>query len=92
MTAVPIDPANNDRYEEAMATAKSIILDGLKDHIVPHIAEKNTTWEMWEALNKLYQHTSVERKMLLENQLLSYQMQKGEQISTFLGRLKEIRD
>lgn len=30
--------------------------------------------------------------MLLENQLRSYQMQKGEQIDPFLGRLKEIRD
>ena len=30
--------------------------------------------------------------MLLENQLRSYQMQKGEQIDHFLGRLKEIRD
>ena len=30
--------------------------------------------------------------MLLENQLKSYQMQKGEQIDTFLGQLKEIQD
>ena len=30
--------------------------------------------------------------MLLENQLWSYQMQKGEQINVFLGGLKETRD
>jgi len=47
---------------------------------------------MWEALKKLYQHTSVQRQMLLENQLQSYQMQKGKQIDPFLDRLKEIRD
>ena len=35
------------------------VLDRVKDHVVPHIAEKDTTNEMWEALNKLYQHTSV---------------------------------
>lgn len=90
--AIAVDPADNDRYEDAMARAKSIILDGVKDHIVPHIAEKNTTQEMWEALTKLYQHTSMQRKILLENQLRSYQMKKGEQIDPFLGRLKEIRD
>ena len=67
MIAIPVDPADNERYKDAMARAKSIILDGVKDHIVPHIAEKNTTHEMWEALTKLYQHTSVQRKMLLEN-------------------------
>ena len=76
--AILVDPAENDKYEEAMARAKCIILDGVKDHVVPHIAKKETSNEMWEALKKLYQHTSVQRGMLLENQLQSYQMQKGE--------------
>lgn len=75
-----------------MARVKSIILDGVKDHVVPHIFEKETTYEMWEALNKLYQHTFLQRRMLLENQLRSYQMKKGEPIDTFLRGLNEIRD
>jgi len=61
-----------------MAKAKCIILGGVKDHVVQHIAEKETTKEMWNALKKLYQQTLVQRKMLLENQLRSYQMQKEE--------------
>jgi len=52
--AIPIDPTENDKYEEAMASAKSIILDGVKDHVVPHIVEKDMANEMWEALKKLY--------------------------------------
>ena len=71
-TAVPVDPAENEKYKEEMANAKCIILDGVKDHVVSHITEKDTANEMWEALKKLYQHTSVQRKMLLENQLRSY--------------------
>ena len=63
---VPIDPAHNDRYEDAMARAKSIILDGVKDHVVPHIVEKEMENEMGEGLKKLYQHTSLQRRMLLE--------------------------
>lgn len=90
--AIPVNPNDNDKYKEVMARAKSIILYGVKDHVVPHIAEKETTYEMWEALKKLYQHTSVQRIMLLENQLRSYQMKKGEPIDTFLGGLNEIRD
>ena len=72
--AIPVDPVENEKYEEAMAKAKCIILNGVKDHVVTHIAEKGTTSEMWDALKKLYEHTSVQRKMLLENQLQSYQM------------------
>lgn len=85
--AIPVDPNDNVKYEEAMARGKCIILDGVKDNVVPHIAEKETTIEMWEALKNLYQHTSVRRRMLLENQ-----MKKGQSIDTFLGGLNEIRD
>ena len=69
--AIPVDPAENEKYEEAMARVKCIILDGVKDHVVPHISEKEMTYEMWVALKKLYQHTSMQRKILLENQLQS---------------------
>ena len=32
--AIPVDSAENEKYEEAMARAKYIILDGIKDHVV----------------------------------------------------------
>jgi len=73
-----------------MARAKSIILGGVKDHVVPHISKKETSYEMWEALKKLHQHNSVQRRMLLENQLRSYHMKKGEPIDTFLIGLNKI--
>ena len=57
--AIRVDLVDIDRYEDAMARAKSIILDMVKNHIVPHIVEKNTTLDMWEVLTKLYPHTSV---------------------------------
>ena len=78
MIVILVEPAENEKYQEAMVRAKNIILDRVKDHVVPHIAEKDTANEMWEALKKLYQHTFVQRRMRLENQLRSYQMQKGE--------------
>ena len=40
MIVIPVDPFENNKYEEAMARAKSIILDGVKDHVVPHLAER----------------------------------------------------
>ena len=61
--AIPVDPTDNDKYEEAMARSKTIILDKVKDNVVPHIAEKETANERWEALKKLYHHTSVQRRM-----------------------------
>jgi len=40
---ISVDPVENEKYEDAMARAKRMILDGVKDHVIPHIAEKNTT-------------------------------------------------
>ena len=70
--AIPVDPADNENYEDVMAREKCIILDGVKDHVVPHIAEKNTTKEMWDTLMTLYHNNSVQGKMPLENQPWSY--------------------
>jgi len=38
--AIPVDPAENEKYEEAMVRAKCIILDGVKDHVVPAYCRK----------------------------------------------------
>ena len=40
----------------------------------------------------MYPKGSVQRKMLLENQMQLFQMQKGEEIDPFLFRLQTIRD
>ena len=81
---VDADPLK--KFEEAQAKAKCMIMDGMKDHVIPHIAEKDTR-EMWEALTTLYEGTSVQRNMLLESQLRQFQMQKGEEINPFLLKL-----
>ena len=56
---VPVDPDANEKYEDAQVKAKCMILDGVKDHVIPHIAEKNTTSGMWQTLTTLYQGSFV---------------------------------
>ena len=90
--AIPVDPDDNEEYEDAMAKAMCIILDGVKDHVVQHITKKNMANEMWDTLTTFYKDTFVQRKMLLENQLRSYQMHKEEQIDLYLSRLQNIQD
>ena len=58
--AISVDPADNEKYEDAMARENSIILDEVKDHVIPHIAEKTRAKEMWDTLATLYQGTSMQ--------------------------------
>jgi len=46
IVAIPVDPTDNEKYEDVMVRAKCIILDGVKVHVIPHIAENNTAKEM----------------------------------------------
>ena len=89
---VPIDADPLNKYEENQAQTKRLIIDGVKDHVIPHIASKNTANAMWTALEVMYQGGYVQRRMLLENQMQMFQMMKGEEIDPFLFRLQAIRD
>ena len=47
------------KYISEMAKAKTMILDGVKDHVVCHVSSRGTAKEMWDALATLYQGYSV---------------------------------
>lgn len=49
--SVGADPLK--KYKEVQVKEKCMILDGVNDHVIPHIAQKYTTREMWEALTTL---------------------------------------
>ena len=64
---VPTDADPLKKYEENQARTKRLIIDRVKDHVIPHIAGKNTINDMWSALETMYQGGSMQRRMLLEN-------------------------
>lgn len=47
--------------------ARRIIMDVVKDHIVSHITNKDSAFEMWTALMNLYQSQNL--KMMLREKL-----------------------
>jgi hypothetical protein len=66
-------------------------VDGVKDHVIPHLSGKKTTKDMWEALVKLYQSDNQRRKMLLRENLRSTKMAKGESVVTYLTKFTNQR-
>ena len=47
VVVVPNDAYPLNKFNENQARAKRLIMDGVKDHVVPHIVGKNTTNAMW---------------------------------------------
>ena len=52
------DPIALDLHEVKEARVQRIILDWVEDNLIPRLAKKKTTKEMWDALVKLYQSSN----------------------------------
>ena len=46
----PTDKDALEEFEALEARAQRVILDGVKDHLIPHLAEKKTAYDMWDVL------------------------------------------
>jgi hypothetical protein len=90
--AAPIDAVALVTWKKGEAKAKSILLYGVKDHIIPHLTGKNSAKEMWVALNDLYQSKNENMVMVLKERLRSTNMDKGEGVVHYLTQLTRVRD
>lgn len=70
VVVVPADPNPLKKYRVEMAKTKRMILNGVKDHMVCHVASRGNTKEMWDALATLYQGSSEQQKMYLEQKMI----------------------
>ena len=55
---VPTDPMSLAKFKKKNIKAKRIILDSVKDHIIPHVAGRDYGFQMWESLSNLYQSSN----------------------------------
>lgn len=92
VVVVPTDPDPLKKYKGEMEKAKRLILDVVRDHVVCHISGKDTSRQMWEVLATLYEGSSKQQNIYMEQKMRSTQMQNGDHIDPFLTRLQEIRD
>ena len=67
--------------------AKRVLLDFVKDHLIPHIFEKKTTKDMYDALVGLYQSRNENQKLILRHQLRSIEMSKLDTDASYLVRI-----
>ena len=77
VVVVPADPDLLKKYKAELAKSKRLSLDGVRDHVVCHIAGKDTARQMWEDLAMLYGGSSEQGKMYLEQKMRSTQEKGG---------------
>jgi hypothetical protein len=79
-------------WKKGDAKSKSLILDGIKDHVIPHLSGKNTAKDMWKALSNLYQRKNENMIIVLRDRLRGTKMAKGKGVVPYLTRIMQIKD
>jgi hypothetical protein len=92
VVAPTTNPIYLDLHEVKEAKAQRIILDGVKDHLIPHLVEKKTTQEMWDALKNLFEVKNENQKMTLKDKLHDTKMGKEESVSSYLTQVAQVKD
>ena len=84
---VSADVVARAAFDKRDIKAKWIVLDAIKDHVIPHISGKDHAHQMCIALTNLYQSSNENQKMILREKLKSIRMNKGENMTTYLTRI-----
>jgi hypothetical protein len=88
----PTDLTTLEAHEKKEIKVERVILDSVKDHLIPHLSKKKTTKEMFDALVGLFQSTNMNRKMVLRNKLRSVQMSRSDNVTNYFMRITQVRD
>ena len=75
-----------------MIRAHRIIVDSIKDHLIPQVSSNKTSKEMYDALSRMYEGRNINIKMNLRAQLKSTKMSHGESIQDYFTRVSQIKD
>ena len=70
---VLVDVVDKAAFMKRDVKARRIILDVVKDHIIPHISAKTHAFQMWTSLTNLYQSSNENMKMVLREKLKNVQ-------------------
>jgi len=72
--------------------AKVLLRMSVKDSLIPHIRDCQTSKATWTTLKELYETTNTNRILSLKSKLLSVKMESNESVCTFISRIKDLKD
>jgi hypothetical protein len=83
---VPTYATLNEAHEKDIK-AQRVIMDAMKDHLIPHLAEKQLAREMFKALMNLFQSDNMNKKTILRNKLKSIKMSRFDNVTSYFMRI-----
>jgi hypothetical protein len=91
-TAAGATTAQIQDWKKREKKTKVLLCMSVKDSIIPHIREATTSVATWKTPKELYETSNTNQILFLKTKLLGIKMDGNESVSSFLGRIKEVKD
>lgn len=88
----PEDQDEKLQFKKNAVKAKKILIDSVKDHLVPIISKMSSARDMFKTLEGMYEINNTSRALALRQQLHQVKMAKGDSIITYFMKISELKD
>jgi hypothetical protein len=88
----PQNVAAMEKFQDVDINAMSIIVDSIKDHLIPYISHLDSSKKMYDALTNLFSVRNIGQVMSLKNELHDMKMNDDDNITLYFVRISQLRD
>jgi S-adenosylmethionine synthetase len=88
----PQNIAAMEKFKDSDINAMSIIVESIKDHLIPYISHLDSSKKMYDALTNLFSVRNIGQVMSLKNELCDMKMNDEDSITSYFVRISQLRD
>jgi putative lipoic acid-binding regulatory protein len=81
-----------EKFKDNDINAMSIIVDSVKDHLIPYISHLDSSKKKYDALTNLLSVINIGQVMSLKNELRDMKMNDDDIITSYVVRISQLRD
>ena len=88
----PQNIAVMEKFKDNDINAMSIIVDSVKDHLIPYISHLDSSKKMYDALTNLFSVRNNGQVMSLKNELRDMKINDDDNITSYFVIISQLRD
>jgi putative lipoic acid-binding regulatory protein len=81
-----------EKFKDDDINVMSIIVESIKDHLIPYISHLDSSKRMYDALTNLFSVRNVGQIMSLKNELRDMKTNDDDSITSYFVRISQLRD
>jgi phosphotransferase system IIB component len=81
-----------EKFKESDINSTSIIVDSIKDHLIPYISHLDSSKKMYDDLTNIFSVRNSGQVMSLKNKLCDMKMNDDDNITSYFVRISQLRD